>query len=224
MVTRANKKVEGHGRPSRRCVVGVALRGGSVNHCFRGKDDGPRRPGLYQGARAPGMPTHRAVLRGPGSAMPARTLPGRRRGARLSSYTHPRLMRRFGSSDREHGPRPRSTPSTGALQRLPLNRASRTRASPGVWCPFPATAMCDEPEAILRVAIAAREKLDTHLRRQLQPQRWTGRCGAATEEIIQELEAHFRGTPDGTSSRSSGDGNGTSCWPRDTVDGVLVNR
>ncbi len=81
-----------------------------------------------------------------------------------------------------------------------------------VWC-FVGDGEFDEPETIGSLGIAGREHLDNltfvvncNLQRLDGPVRGNGK-------IIQELEALFRGAG-GTSSRSSGAGRGTTCWPR----------
>ena len=71
----------------------------------------------------------------------------------------------------------------------------------------------DEPEALGALRLAAREGLDNlifvvncNLQRLDGPVRGNGK-------IIQELEADRSAAPAGTSSRSSGRANGTTCWP-----------
>ena len=165
------------------------------NHFFRGKDDGGDGDVIFfQGHAAPGIYA-RAFLEGPPRRDAPRELPPRAEARRRpvvvpASVADARLL---GVSRRCRWASARSWRSTRrascATSRIAASSRSPTRK---VWA-FLGDGETDEPEALGAITLPAREKLDNlifvincNLQRLDGPVRGNG-------QIIQELEAAFRG-------------------------------
>ena len=168
----------------------------AFNHFFRGKDAGARRRHrLLPGPRVAGHLRAR-VSRGP--ARPRQHLRNFRHelrpGGGLSSYPHPWLMPdfwEFPTVSMGLGPLHGDLPGAVHAQYLE-NRGLKPPSDQKVWA-FLGDGETDEPEALGSISLAAREKLDNlifvincNLQRLDGPVRGNG-------QIIQELEAVFRG-------------------------------
>jgi pyruvate dehydrogenase E1 component len=198
MVVRANKAEEGIGGHISTFASAATLYEVGFNHFFRGRDAGETGNDgdviFFQGHAAPGIYA-RAYLEG---RIDDTHLGNFRRelkpGGGLSSYPHPWLMRDFWEFP---------TVSMGLGPIMAIYQARFIRyledrglkpASPNqkVWA-FLGDGETDEPEALGAITLPAREKLDNlifvvncNLQRLDGPVRGNG-------QIIQELEAMFRG-------------------------------
>ncbi|VAX26048.1 Pyruvate dehydrogenase E1 component [hydrothermal vent metagenome] len=195
MVTRANRNEPGIGGHISSYASAATLYEIGYNHFFKGKDDAQEGDLIYfQGHLAPGMYA-RAYLEGRISAEQLRNF--RRElaeGGGLSSYPHPWLMPDFWEF-------PTVSMGLGPIQAIYQARFSRYLEDRGlkrksdakIWA-FLGDGETDEPETLGAISLAAREKLDnlifvinTNLQRLDGPVRGNG-------NIVQELEAVFRGT------------------------------
>ncbi|MBI1937511.1 MAG: pyruvate dehydrogenase (acetyl-transferring), homodimeric type [Ignavibacteriales bacterium] len=194
MVVRANKEENGIGGHISTYASAATLYEIGFNHFFRGKDGNRDGDIIYfQGHAAPGMYA-RAFLEG---RLTKEQLQNFRRelkpGGGLSSYPHPWLMPDFWEF-------PTVSMGLGPIQAIYQARFSRyledrSLKQPGdqkVWA-FLGDGETDEPETLGAITLAAREKLDNlifvincNLQRLDGPVRGNG-------NIIQELEAIFRG-------------------------------
>ena len=195
MVTRANKRADGHRRPP--------------GHLRRvGRRSTRSASTTSSGARTTARPATRSTSRAtpPPASTPG---PSSRAASTEDQLDHfrqeiggggpvelpapPAHARLLGVPDRLHGPRPHQRHLPGPLQPLPAQPpASPTPAARKVWC-FVGDGECDEPESLGALTLAAREQLDNlifvvncNLQRLDGPVRGNGK-------IIQELEAVFRG-------------------------------
>ncbi|MEW6509213.1 MAG: pyruvate dehydrogenase (acetyl-transferring), homodimeric type [Bacteroidota bacterium] len=194
MVVRANKEETGIGGHISTYASAATLYEIGFNHFFRGKDG--NHPGdiiYFQGHAAPGIYA-RAFLEG---RVSKELLENFRRelkpGGGLSSYPHPWLMPDFWEF-------PTVSMGLGPIQAIYQARFARYLEDRGlkqhtdqkVWA-FLGDGETDEPETLGAISLAAREKLDNlifvincNLQRLDGPVRGNG-------NIIQELEANFRG-------------------------------
>ncbi len=194
MVTEANGKSSGIGGHISTFASAATLYEIGFNHFFRGYDH-PSGPDLiyFQGHASPGMYA-RAYMEG---RLTPRELHNFRRefadGGGLSSYPHPRLMPDFWQF-------PTVSMGLGPLTAIYQARFMRYMEARGlkpvndqkVWA-FLGDGETDEPESLGSISLAAREGLDNlvfvvncNLQRLDGPVRGNG-------QIIQELEAVFRG-------------------------------
>ncbi len=194
MVVRANKEENGIGGHISTYASAATLYEIGFNHFFRGKDGNHDGDIIYfQGHAAPGMYA-RAFLEG---RITKEQLENFRRelkpGGGLSSYPHPWLMPEFWEF-------PTVSMGLGPIQAIYQARFARYLEDRGlkkpsdqkVWA-FLGDGETDEPETLGAITLASREKLDNlifvincNLQRLDGPVRGNG-------NIIQELEAIFRG-------------------------------
>ncbi len=194
MVVRANKEEPGIGGHISTYASAATLYEIAFNHFFRGKDgDQPGDMIYFQGHAAPGIYA-RAYLEG---RLSKEQLQNFRRelkpGGGLSSYPHPWLMPDFWEF-------PTVSMGLGPIQAIYQARFNRYLEDRGLMKPSDAKVYAflgdgetDEPEALGAMSLAARENLDNlifvincNLQRLDGPVRGNG-------NIIQELEANFRG-------------------------------
>lgn len=193
MVVRANKEEPGIGGHISTFASAATLYEIAFNHFFKGKDDGDGDLIYFQGHAAPGIYA-RAFLEG---RLSISQLENFRRelkpGGGLSSYPHPWLMPDFWEF-------PTVSMGLGPIQAIYQARFNRYLEDRGLKEPgtskvyaFLGDGETDEPEALGAISLAAREKLDNlifvincNLQRLDGPVRGNG-------NIIQELEANFRG-------------------------------
>jgi len=194
MVVRANKEEAGIGGHISTYASAATLYEIGFNHFFKGKDGNSNGDIIYfQGHAAPGIYA-RAFLEG---RISKEQLGNFRRelkeGGGLSSYPHPWLMPDFWEF-------PTVSMGLGPIQAIYQARFNRYLEDRGVkqlsdqkvWA-FLGDGETDEPETLGAISLAAREKLDNlifvincNLQRLDGPVRGNG-------NIIQELEANFRG-------------------------------
>jgi pyruvate dehydrogenase E1 component len=197
MVHRAQRPGVGVGGHISTYASAAALYEVGFNHFFRGHDaDGGGDQIFYQGHASPGIYA-RAFLEG---RLSEQQLDGFRQefshvgpGAGLPSYPHPRLMPDFWEF-------PTVSMGLGGLNAIYQARFNRYLHARGiadtsrqrVWG-FLGDGEMDEPESLGAIGVAAREELDNltfvincNLQRLDGPVRGNG-------NIIQELEAYFRG-------------------------------
>jgi len=194
MVVRANKEESGIGGHISTYASAATLYEIGFNHFFRGKDGNHEGDLVYfQGHASPGMYA-RAFLEG---RLTKEQLENFRRelkpGGGLSSYPHPWLMQDFWEF-------PTVSMGLGPIQAIYQARFARYLEDRGlkkpsdqkVWA-FLGDGETDEPETLGAITLAARENLDNlifvincNLQRLDGPVRGNG-------NIIQELEAIFRG-------------------------------
>jgi len=194
MVVRANKEEAGIGGHISTYASAATLYEIGFNHFFKGKDGNSNGDIIYfQGHAAPGIYA-RAFLEG---RISKEQLGNFRRelkeGGGLSSYPHPWLMPDFWEF-------PTVSMGLGPIQAIYQARFNRYLEDRGVkqlsdqkvWA-FVGDGETDEPETLGAISLAAREKLDNlifvincNLQRLDGPVRGNG-------NIIQELEANFRG-------------------------------
>jgi pyruvate dehydrogenase E1 component len=194
MVVRANKEEPGIGGHISTYASAATLYEIAFNHFFKGKDNSADGDLIYfQGHAAPGIYA-RAFLEG---RLSTEQLENFRRelkpGGGLSSYPHPWLMPDFWEF-------PTVSMGLGPIQAIYQARFNRYLEDRGLKTPgeskvyaFLGDGETDEPEALGAMSLAAREKLDNlifvincNLQRLDGPVRGNG-------NIIQELEANFRG-------------------------------
>ncbi|MBI5596928.1 MAG: pyruvate dehydrogenase (acetyl-transferring), homodimeric type [Elusimicrobia bacterium] len=194
MVVRANRTSEGIGGHISTFASAATLYEVGFNHFFRGK--GPASEGdlIYiQGHCAPGIYA-RAYLEG---RLPLERLENFRRelkaGGGLSSYPHPWLMPDFWQFPTvSMGLSPLMAIYQARFNRYLEDRGLKAPSDAKVWA-FLGDGETDEPESLGSLSLAGREKLDNlifvvncNLQRLDGPVRGNG-------QIIQELEALFRG-------------------------------
>ena len=195
MVVRGNRRDAGIGGHISTYASAATLFEVGFNHFFRAGSDGTGR-------------RHRAISRGmPSPGIYARAfLEGRitveqlenfrhelRPGGGLSSYPHPWLMSGFWEyPTRVDGAQPADGDLPGPVHPVPRGSRPGTTVGHRVWA-FIGDGETDEPESLGAITLPAREKLDNlifvvncNLQRLDGPVRGNG-------QIIQELEAVFRG-------------------------------
>ena len=193
MVVRANKAEEGIGGHISTYASAATLFEVGFNHFFRGNDHGDGDTIFFQGHASPGIYA-RAYLEG---RIDERHLENFRRetavGGGLSSYPHPWLMPDFWEYPTvSMGLGPIQAIYQARFRRYLEDRGLKAASDSKVWA-FLGDGETDEPEALGAITLPAREKLDNlifvincNLQRLDGPVRGNG-------QIIQELEAAFRG-------------------------------
>ncbi len=194
MVVRANRASDGIGGHISTYASAATLYEVGFNHFFRGKSkDGGGDIIYFQGHASPGIYA-RAFLEG---RLPVEKLHNFRRelapGGGLSSYPHPWLMPDFWEFPTvSMGLGPIMSIYQARFNRYLEDRGLKKPSSSKVWA-FLGDGETDEPESLGAISLAAREKLDNlifvincNLQRLDGPVRGNG-------QIIQELEAIFRG-------------------------------
>src|SRR6516225_4696888 len=193
MVVRANKAEEGIGGHISTYASAATLYEVGFNHFFRGHEKGDSDVIFFQGHAAPGIYA-RAYLEG---RIDETHLENFRRelrpGGGLSSYPHPWLMSDFWEYPTvSMGLGPIMAIYQARFMRYLEDRGLRPKSNSKVWA-FLGDGETDEPEALGAITLPAREKLDNlifvvncNLQRLDGPVRGNG-------QIIQELEAAFRG-------------------------------
>jgi pyruvate dehydrogenase E1 component len=194
MVVRANRLSEGIGGHISTYASAATLYEIGFNHFFRGKDpDGDGDIIYFQGHASPGVYA-RAFLEG---RIGVEQLQCFRRemspNGGLSSYPHPWLMPDFWEFPTvSMGLGPIMSIYQARFNRYLEDRGLKKPLKTKVWA-FLGDGETDEPEALGAISLAAREKLDNlifvincNLQRLDGPVRGNG-------QIIQELEAIFRG-------------------------------
>jgi pyruvate dehydrogenase E1 component len=194
MVVRANRLSDGIGGHISTYASAATLYEVGFNHFFRGKGkDGDGDIIYFQGHASPGIYA-RAFLEG---RLPVEKLQNFRRelaaGGGLSSYPHPWLMPDFWEFPTvSMGLGPIMSIYQARFNRYLEDRGLKKPSNSKVWA-FLGDGETDEPESLGAISLAAREKLDNlifvincNLQRLDGPVRGNG-------QIIQELEAIFRG-------------------------------
>jgi pyruvate dehydrogenase E1 component len=193
MVVRANKAEEGIGGHISTYASAATLYEVGFNHFFRGRENPEADIVFFQGHAAPGLYA-RAYLEG---RISETHLENFRRelktGGGLSSYPHPWLMPDFWEYPTvSMGLGPIMGIYQARFMRYLEDRGLKEKSSSKVWV-FVGDGETDEPEALGAITLPAREKLDNlifvincNLQRLDGPVRGNG-------QIIQELEAAFRG-------------------------------
>jgi pyruvate dehydrogenase E1 component len=193
MVVRANKAEEGIGGHISTYASAATLYEVGFNHFFRGHDTPDADIIFFQGHAAPGIYA-RAYLEG---RIDETHLENFRRelraGGGLSSYPHPWLMPDFWEYPTvSMGLGPIMAIYQARFMRYLEDRGLKPKSASKVWA-FLGDGETDEPEALGAITLPAREKLDNlifvincNLQRLDGPVRGNG-------QIIQELEAAFRG-------------------------------
>ncbi|HEY7290764.1 MAG TPA: pyruvate dehydrogenase (acetyl-transferring), homodimeric type [Vicinamibacterales bacterium] len=195
MVVRANKAEEGIGGHISTYASAATLYEVGFNHFFRGRNDENASGDIifFQGHAAPGIYA-RAYLEG---RIDETHLENFRRetraGGGLSSYPHPWLMPDFWEFPTvSMGLGPIMAIYQARFMRYLEDRGLKPKSDSKVWA-FLGDGETDEPEALGAITLPAREKLDNlvfvincNLQRLDGPVRGNG-------QIIQELEAAFRG-------------------------------
>jgi pyruvate dehydrogenase E1 component len=194
MVVRANKVEDGIGGHISTFASSATLYEVGYNHFFRGRDNGNEGDVVFfQGHGSPGMYS-RAFLEG---RLTTQHLENFRRelkpGGGLSSYPHPWLMPDFWEFPTvSMGLGPIMAIYQARFNRYLEDRGLKPKTDAKVWA-FLGDGETDEPESLGAITLASREKLDNlifvincNLQRLDGPVRGNG-------QIIQELEAVFRG-------------------------------
>jgi pyruvate dehydrogenase E1 component len=193
MVVRSNRLSEGIGGHISTYASAATLYEVGFNHFFKGKKDNEGDIIYFQGHASPGIYA-RAFLEG---RLSVEQLHNFRRelaeGGGLSSYPHPWLMPDFWEFPTvSMGLGPIMAIYQARFQRYLEDRGLRKPTTQKVWA-FLGDGETDEPEALGAISLAAREKLENlifvincNLQRLDGPVRGNG-------QIIQELEAVFRG-------------------------------
>jgi pyruvate dehydrogenase E1 component len=194
MVVRANKLSDGIGGHISTYASAATLYEVGFNHFFRGRTDSHDGDLVYfQGHAAPGFYA-RAFVEG---RLPVEKLENFRRelaeGGGLSSYPHPWLMPDFWQFPTvSMGLGPIMSIYQARFARYLEDRGLKKPSDQKVWA-FLGDGETDEPETLGAITLASREKLDNlifvvncNLQRLDGPVRGNG-------QIIQELEAVFRG-------------------------------
>jgi pyruvate dehydrogenase E1 component len=194
MVVRANKDGSGVGGHISSYASAVTLIEVGLNHVFKGPDaPGGGDQVYFQGHVSPGIYA-RAFLEG---RLSEKQLLNFRRelaeGGGLSSYPHPWLMPNFWQFPTvSMGLGPLFAIYQARFNRYLHHRGLKDTTQQHVWC-FMGDGETDEPESLGALTLASREKLDNltfiincNLQRLDGPVRGNG-------NIIQELEAAFRG-------------------------------
>ncbi len=193
MVVKANKAEEGIGGHISTFASAATLYEVGFNHFFRGHDSPDPDVIFFQGHAAPGIYA-RAFLEG---RIDETHLENFRRemkpGGGLSSYPHPWLMPEFWEYPTvSMGLGPIMAIYQARFMRYLEDRGLKPKSDSKVWA-FLGDGETDEPESLGAITLPAREKLDNlvfvincNLQRLDGPVRGNG-------QIIQELEAAFRG-------------------------------
>ena len=193
MVVRGNRLSEGIGGHISTYASAATLYEVGFNHFFRGKKDNEGDIIYFQGHASPGIYA-RAFLEG---RISREQLECFRReqspNGGLSSYPHPWLMPEFWEFPTvSMGLGPIMSIYQARFQRYLEDRGLKKPTRQKVWA-FLGDGETDEPESLGAISLAAREKLDNlifvincNLQRLDGPVRGNG-------QIIQELEAVFRG-------------------------------
>jgi pyruvate dehydrogenase E1 component len=193
MVLRANKNEPGIGGHISTFASAATLYEVGFNHFFRSGSAGDRDVVYYQGHASPGIYS-RAFLEG---RLTEKQLDNFRRelapGGGLSSYPHPWLMPEFWEYPTvSMGLGPIMAIYQARFIRYLEDRGLKKASNSKVWA-FVGDGETDEPESLGAITLPAREKLDNlifvvncNLQRLDGPVRGNG-------QIIQELEAVFRG-------------------------------
>jgi pyruvate dehydrogenase E1 component len=193
MVLRANKSEPGIGGHISTFASAATLYEVGFNHFFRAGNAGDRDVVYYQGHAAPGIYS-RAFLEG---RLTENQLDNFRRelapGGGLSSYPHPWLMPDFWEYPTvSMGLGPIMAIYQARFIRYLEDRGLKSPSNSKVWA-FLGDGETDEPESLGAITLPAREKIDNlifvvncNLQRLDGPVRGNG-------QIIQELEALFRG-------------------------------
>jgi pyruvate dehydrogenase E1 component len=194
MVVRANRTDDGIGGHISTFASSATLYEVGYNHFFRGREDGNEGDIIFfQGHGSPGVYA-RAFLEG---RISLEQLENFRRelkpGGGLSSYPHPWLMPNFWEFPTvSMGLGPIMAIYQARFNRYLEDRGLKPVTDAKVWA-FLGDGETDEPEALGAITLASREKLDNlifvincNLQRLDGPVRGNG-------QIIQELEAIFRG-------------------------------
>jgi pyruvate dehydrogenase E1 component len=194
MVVRANRESDGIGGHISTYASAATLYEVGFNHFFRGSESGGDADIIYyQGHASPGIYA-RAFVEGRLTEDQLRNFRRElRTGGGLSSYPHPWLMPQFWEYPTvSMGIGPLTSIYQARFMRYLENRGLKTASDQKVWA-FLGDGETDEPEALGSISLAAREKLDNlifvvncNLQRLDGPVRGNG-------QIIQELEAVFRG-------------------------------
>jgi pyruvate dehydrogenase E1 component len=195
MVVRANRIEEGIGGHISTYASAATLYEVGFNHFFRGRgESGVDGDHIYfQGHAAPGIYA-RAFLEGRVSVQQLENFRRElKQGGGLASYPHPWLMPEFWEFPTvSMGLAPIMAIYQARFNRYLEDRGLKKPAGQKVWA-FLGDGETDEPEALGAITLASREKLDNlifvincNLQRLDGPVRGNG-------QIIQELEAIFRG-------------------------------
>jgi pyruvate dehydrogenase E1 component len=194
MVVRANRVSDGIGGHISTYASAATLYEVAFNHFFRGKGrDGDGDIIYFQGHASPGIYA-RAFLEGRLSQEKVENFRHElRAGGGLSSYPHPWLMPDFWEFPTvSMGLGPIMSIYQARFNRYLEDRNLKKPSDRKVWA-FLGDGETDEPESLGAISLAAREKLDNlvwvincNLQRLDGPVRGNG-------QIIQELEASFRG-------------------------------
>jgi pyruvate dehydrogenase E1 component len=193
MVVRANRNEDGIGGHISTYASSATLYEVGFNHFFRGKGSNDQNLIFFQGHGAPGVYA-RAFLEG---RLTVQQLENFRRelkpGGGLSSYPHPWLMPDFWEFPTvSMGLGPITAIYQARFMRYLEDRGMKPKGKAKVWA-FIGDGETDEPETLGALTLASREHLDNlifvincNLQRLDGPVRGNG-------QIIQELEAAFRG-------------------------------
>jgi pyruvate dehydrogenase E1 component len=193
MVVRANRVEDGIGGHISTFASSATLYEVAFNHFFRGHERPDADVIFFQGHASPGIYA-RAFLEG---RLSIEQLENFRRelkkGGGLSSYPHPWLMPEFWEFPTvSMGLGPIMAIYQARFNRYLEDRGLKPKTDSKVWA-FLGDGETDEPEALGAITLASREKLDNlifvincNLQRLDGPVRGNG-------QIIQELEAIFRG-------------------------------
>jgi pyruvate dehydrogenase E1 component len=194
MVVKANKLEDGIGGHISTYASAATLYEVGFNHFFRGKGQDHTGDIIYfQGHAAPGIYS-RAFLEGRLSVTQLENFRRElREGGGLSSYPHPWLMPDFWEFPTvSMGLGPICAIYQARFLRYLEDRGLKKHSNAKVWA-FLGDGETDEPESLGAISLASREKLDNlifvincNLQRLDGPVRGNG-------QIIQELEANFRG-------------------------------
>ncbi len=194
MVVRANKASEGIGGHISTYASLATVWEVGFNHFFRGKDgDSPADQIYFQGHASPGIYARAYMM---GRLEESHLMNFRRElapGGGLSSYPHPWLMKDFWECPTvSMGLAPLSSIYQARFNRYLHDRGLLDTSRSRVWA-FLGDGEMDEPESLGAITLASREQLDNltwvvncNLQRLDGPVRGNG-------NIIQELEAAFRG-------------------------------
>jgi pyruvate dehydrogenase E1 component len=193
MVVKANKAEEGIGGHISTFASAATLYEVAFNHFFRGHDSPDKDVVFFQGHAAPGVYA-RAFLEGRISEAQLENFRRElKEGGGLSSYPHPWLMPDFWEYPTvSMGLGPIMAIYQARFMRYLEDRGLKEKSNSKVWA-FLGDGETDEPESLGAITLPAREKLDNlifvincNLQRLDGPVRGNG-------QIIQELEAAFRG-------------------------------
>jgi pyruvate dehydrogenase E1 component len=193
MVVRANRTEDGIGGHISTYASSATLYEVAFNHFFRGRERDDADCIYFQGHASPGIYA-RAFLEGRFSVEQLENFRRELRpGGGLSSYPHPWLMPDFWEFPTvSMGLGPIMAIYQARFNRYLEDRGLKPKTDAKVWA-FLGDGETDEPEALGAITLASREKLDNlifvincNLQRLDGPVRGNG-------QIIQELEAIFRG-------------------------------